>query len=207
MPEARSLDGRGRGAALGDWGTWIRVRPGSFIRPDPGRAPRKGPREGGVSGPRSRLTRGPRAWVKGALEGHGVRPDSDDPVPVATPRKPTNPKEGPATEGATSPRFGTRLGAEAVRVGRTSGPGAALGRPGLVRLGTPVHGSARGAAVPHEGPCAGLGSRPGTGRAECRLGSEWRALTRVRGRAGDVGNLGFGPQPGPTPPRRLAPGA
>jgi len=143
VPEARSLDGRGRGAAPGDRGTWIRVRPGSFIRPDPGRAPRKGPREGGVSGPRSRLIRGPRAWVKGALEGHGVRPDSDDPVPAATPRKPINPKEGPATEGASSPGFGTRLGAEAVRVGRTSGPGAGPRRPGLVRLGTPAHG-------PHE---------------------------------------------------------
>ena len=39
-----------------------------------------------------------------------------------------------------------------------------------------------------------MGSRLGKGLAERRLGSEWRAPTRVRGRVGGLGDQGASPQ-------------
>ena len=125
VPAARSLDGRGRGAAPGDWGTWSE---GGRITLDPSRAPRQRPREGGRSGPRSRLTRGLPAWVKGHWKDTGPGPRPRRPSVSATPRAPTNPP-GPGSGGCRLPGIWNPSRGRSGRVRQSSGPGPALRRP------------------------------------------------------------------------------
>ena len=96
---ARSLDGRERGAALGDWVSRIQGRFGPFpIRVE---HPAGGPGKTEIRPP---IPSDPRAVGVGdgspeRTRSHGPRPGPGTQCPKATPREPTNPTEGAGTGG------------------------------------------------------------------------------------------------------------
>jgi hypothetical protein len=145
--------------------------------PDPSRAPRRGPKEGCGS----HLTRGPLACVTGALvhwkdtrSGHRPRRPSARSHSEGT----DEPKEGVGTGGCHLPGIWNPSRGKSVKF-ILEARGLPQEDPGDWERQHTAPCEAQ------KSPCAG--SRLRKVLAERRLGSEWRAPTRVRGRVEGLG--------------------